>query len=198
MTGTTTGQTALPTATDSDDNDNYLTVSLVAALQALANLFESGTGHAHDGSGKGKPVTTAGIAAGAITPALMNATAAGTFTPTVTQSNSPALTTANGRYLQLGKLVFVWVFIAVNGAGTGANAIVVGNLPVAARSTSDGAAGHGNFQRSGLVYDLEAQFSTSTSVLFWVSAGTGQFGINPAVTLAAGDSLLLSFMYEAA
>lgn len=64
MTGTTTGQTSLPTCTDSDDTENYLTVSLVSALQALANLFESASGHDHSGSGKGKPVGTAGIASG--------------------------------------------------------------------------------------------------------------------------------------
>lgn len=64
MTGTTSGQTSLPTATDSDDTENFLTVSLTAGLQALANLFESASGHDHSGAGKGKPIVSAGIASG--------------------------------------------------------------------------------------------------------------------------------------
>lgn len=64
MTGVTTGQTSLTTATDSDDVEAYSTGPLVTNLQALANLFESATGHDHSGAGKGKPVGSAGIASG--------------------------------------------------------------------------------------------------------------------------------------
>lgn len=66
MTGVTTGQTSLPIPTDADDVEGYNVgpSGLVAALQALANLFESATGHDHTGAGKGKPIGSAGIASG--------------------------------------------------------------------------------------------------------------------------------------
>lgn len=78
MTGTTTGQLPLTTATDSDDTENFLTVSLTAVLQVLTNLFDSVTGHDHSGAGKGAPVVlgatsvgTAAIANGAVTNAKL-------------------------------------------------------------------------------------------------------------------------------
>lgn len=61
MTGVTTGQTPLPTATDSDDTENFLTVSLTAALQTLTNLFDSVTGHKHTGSGQGGPIAISSL-----------------------------------------------------------------------------------------------------------------------------------------
>jgi len=80
MTGTTTGQLPLTTATDSDDTENFLTVSLTAVLQSLTNLFDSVTGHDHSGAGKGAPVVlgaasvgTAAIANGAVTNAKLAA-----------------------------------------------------------------------------------------------------------------------------
>lgn len=123
--------------------------------------------------------------------------AAATFTPTLTQSNTPALTSAVGRYLQTGKRVDAWVNITCNGAGTGGSSIIVGALPVASIAGATDA-GHGVFSRAGLVYQLEAVFTTTTSVVFYVSTFGGQFGGSPATTLAASDVLQLTFCYEAA
>lgn len=66
MTGVTTGQTALPTCTDSDDTEVFLTGALVTAEQTLADKFDSTTGHSHSGSGQGGPLAT-----GSITPAMI-------------------------------------------------------------------------------------------------------------------------------
>lgn len=71
MTGTTSGQVSLPTATDSDDTEHFLTVDLVTAEQTLVNLFHNTTGHNHDASGEGAPIATAGIGDAQITPAKL-------------------------------------------------------------------------------------------------------------------------------
>jgi hypothetical protein len=96
VTGVTTGQTALPTATDSDDTEVFLAVGLTAALQALANLFESATGHDHSGAGKGKPIVTAGIASGVTltSPSIAGATLTGTTSGAIMTLSG--LLTANG------------------------------------------------------------------------------------------------------
>jgi len=57
MTGVTTGQTNLPTATGSDILRDYVKTALVTALQMIADLFDSASGHDHNGTGKGAPVT---------------------------------------------------------------------------------------------------------------------------------------------
>lgn len=85
MPGATTGQTNLPTIVDADDTEQALTVTLTSALQALANLFESATGHDHTGAGKGKPIGSAGIASGVT---ITNLTAAGQLHVTGTAPTS--------------------------------------------------------------------------------------------------------------
>jgi hypothetical protein len=126
VTGVTTGQTALPTATDSDDAENYLTVSLTAALQALANLFESATGHDHSGSGKGKPIVTAGIASG------ITLTAPHFTTPVV---DSGGLTvTAGGLTVTAGGLTVTagGAVITAGGLTLTAAPLIIGTTPAAA------------------------------------------------------------------
>jgi hypothetical protein len=60
MTGTTTGQFPLAYPNDSDDVDQYSTVTLPLQFQAIDDKFHSSTGHDHNGSGKGKPITALG------------------------------------------------------------------------------------------------------------------------------------------
>ncbi len=94
MTGTT-GELNLATCTDSDDTENYLTVSLAQALTILDALFNATAGHDHSGAHKGKPITTAGIAAGAATGVALGsdvATLTGAQTLTNKTLTSPHMT----------------------------------------------------------------------------------------------------------
>jgi hypothetical protein len=63
MSGTTV-ELALKTAVDADDLADYLTISEVANLQTIDNLFSNTTGHNHGGAHQGGPITS--IPAGAI------------------------------------------------------------------------------------------------------------------------------------
>jgi hypothetical protein len=67
MTGTTTGETALATATDSDDVENYGTVALPVVLQTIADKFDHTAGHDHSGAGAGKLIPSTALAANAVT-----------------------------------------------------------------------------------------------------------------------------------
>lgn len=143
MTGTTTGQTALPTATDSDDNEVYLTVNLVAALQALANLFESATGHDHSGAGKGKPIVTAGIGSG------VTLTSPHFTTPVV---DSGGLTvTAGGETITAGGLT-------VTAGNVGINTAQIASMALIARgTTNDTTAGAFQAQQLNGAYIISAR-----------------------------------------
>src|SRR5215472_3743812 len=58
MSGSTT-ELNLATAVDSDDNADYLTISLANSLRTVDALFNSVTGHNHGGAHQGGPVTPA-------------------------------------------------------------------------------------------------------------------------------------------
>jgi hypothetical protein len=68
MPGSTT-ELALKTAIDSDDNADYLTISLANSLQTIDALFNNTTGHTHSGARQGGPIGTASIPDGSITSA---------------------------------------------------------------------------------------------------------------------------------
>jgi hypothetical protein len=57
MPGSTT-ELALKTAVDSDDNADYLTISLASSLQTVDALFSNTTGHSHSGAHQGGPIGT--------------------------------------------------------------------------------------------------------------------------------------------
>lgn len=126
--------------------------------------------------------------------------AAVTFTPTLTQSVSVSTSTASGHYVRLGKLVLAQISLVASSAGTAANGIVIGGLPV--NQSNDGFPhALGYFSRGGppgtLNYVLVASFATSTTMsLISGAAATGAFGVNPAVTLASGDVIGLTVFYE--
>ena len=63
MSGTTP-ELALSTAVDSDDNADYLTISLANSLRTVDALFSNTSGHSHSGAHQGGPIGS--IAAGAI------------------------------------------------------------------------------------------------------------------------------------
>jgi len=59
-----TPELALATAVDSDDNADYLTLSLANSLRTVDGLFSNTTGHTHGGLHQGGPISS--IPAGAI------------------------------------------------------------------------------------------------------------------------------------
>jgi hypothetical protein len=67
MSGTTT-ELALATAVDTDDNADYLTLSLANSLRTVDALFNNLTGHTHVGAHQGAPIVPA---AGSITGAMI-------------------------------------------------------------------------------------------------------------------------------
>ena len=52
MSGATT-ELSLATAVDSDDNADYLTLSLATSLRTVDALFNNVTGHTHNGAHQG-------------------------------------------------------------------------------------------------------------------------------------------------
>lgn len=70
MSGATT-ELSLATAVDSDDNADYLTLSLANSLRTVDGLFNAVTGHTHNGSHQGAPVPGASIPNGSITNAQL-------------------------------------------------------------------------------------------------------------------------------
>jgi hypothetical protein len=72
MSGSTT-ELALSTAVDTDDNADYLTLSLANSLRTVDALFNSITGHNHGGAHQGGAIAPAAIPGGSITNAMLGA-----------------------------------------------------------------------------------------------------------------------------
>jgi hypothetical protein len=72
MPGNTT-ELSLSTALDTDDNADYLTLSLANSLRTVDALFNSITGHNHGGAHQGGAIAPAAIPGGSITNAMLGA-----------------------------------------------------------------------------------------------------------------------------
>lgn len=134
--------------------------------------------------------TTAGALGGAWT----------SWTPTVTQTGSVAVTNTSSEYIQIGKTVIARFNLEVTGSGTGNSAIVIGALPVTA-STSAGPAGHGfiNNVDVPVIYGITWQFASTTTLNGVWAGGTGTAaGVSPNFGFASGDTLIGILIYEAA
>lgn len=127
-----------------------------------------------------------------------------TWTPSVTQSGSVAVTVTLATYMRIGRLVFVSVYLSVTGTGTGANTVTIGNLPFTGRP-AQASIGTGRIEDSSasLVYHgVLTMNSTTTFALFNTSgafapnAFLGGSGFTAA--LASGDVITFSGWYEAA
>jgi hypothetical protein len=124
------------------------------------------------------------------------------YTPTLTQSATVTKTATYAKYTRIGRTIIVQVDLAVTGAGTAANAVVVG-LPVAAAIT-----GTLKVVGVGEIYDASAtlgyrgvvEIVTSTTVCFRatnttvINAYLG--GDSFVAALAAGDVVSMSVTYE--
>jgi hypothetical protein len=72
MSGSTT-ELNLATAVDTDDNADYLTLSLANSLRTVDALFNNVTGHNHGGAHQGGAIAPSAIPGGSITNAMLGA-----------------------------------------------------------------------------------------------------------------------------
>ena len=123
---------------------------------------------------------------------------AGTWTPTVTQSGSVAVTINSARYRISGKLCHVQARLSVTGAGTAGNGIVIGGQPSAIQAIStEVLIGHFLLFDSGTAYYTGAVRAVGAAN--WQMFGHlegGSLGADPSFALAAGDVLYFAGTYE--
>lgn len=129
-----------------------------------------------------------------------------TFSPTMTQSGSVALTTATGRYHYVGYRCTLHIFLDPSGTGTIANDIVIGNIPAAiaprvsgeiSAGNQEGALGNGYYFDSGTGGYTGICFFASSSTLKMKQANqTANVGTAPSIAVAAADSMHLDITYE--
>lgn len=117
-----------------------------------------------------------------------------TFTPIVQQSSTVTTTVNYAKYCLINKLCFVNADIGLTSAGTAGQIITV-TIPLAGATVA-------RIYGSGFFYDASATSTillTSTRLLdgyvsFFSSSGT--LGSTHAITIANGDNISFSVMYE--
>lgn len=121
------------------------------------------------------------------------------FTPYLTQSNTPTKTYTYARYMKLGRLVIAQVYIVLTSSGTAGNNINVGIQGTAAQSGVPVGQFYVYDASAGLNYTGVAALATTTSVYGLVSGSAGVLGAAGfTAALAAGDAVLYNIQYEAA
>lgn len=124
------------------------------------------------------------------------------FTPTLTQAATVTKTVTRAKYQRVGRLITASYELLVTGAGTAANAVIIG-LPVTAVASNDNAIG------SGFVFDASAvlmyqgvcvQASTTTMGMYGPATNpVGYLGQQQfAAALAVNDRVSATVTYEAA
>jgi hypothetical protein len=123
------------------------------------------------------------------------------WTPTVTQSGAVTATVTMARYARVGNVVHVEAYLAITGAGTTANSITIGNLPVnVANPAAWRVVGAGSVVDVSVGPYSGSVVATGAATLAFVisGAGNGYLGAGPAFALANGDIISFSATYEAA
>ena len=142
---------------------------------------------------------TAGTIAGQIlTAATLNTIGAAwvDYTPTLTQGVTVTKTVSQARYCQFQKTIIGQVLLNVTSAGTAATAVAIG-LPFAVRTGTP-------MVGSGYIYDASTNvmynctFSGNASIINGFYQTGFNFGVSPAITLAASDQLSIRFTFEVA
>lgn len=121
--------------------------------------------------------------------------AASTWSPVVTQSNTPAQTVNRATYFKIGRLVLLWVDITFNAAGTATNNIVLSNLPFTMASTSGAFGSWSYFDAGNTNFNGTVTGNTTSSVVFSYQAFGNSFG-NGDIAIANNDRLRAFFAYE--
>lgn len=134
--------------------------------------------------------------------ALQGVPAWTTWTPTVTQGSAVTHTVNHARYTRLGKVLMVTMRVTFTAAGTAANVILVSGMPADVLQAGTEAACFGSFIffDTGTGYRAGSVRSATggTTLSFIVESGTSRLGVNPAVTIASGDELSFTALYEIA
>lgn len=121
------------------------------------------------------------------------------YTPTLVQSGTVTKTVAFASYQQVGRMVHGNVTLTATGAGTAANAVVVG-LPIAA-ATSVFAIGSAYITdaSAGILYGAVLNLASSTTANMIGDSATAALGVAKfTAALAAGDTITYMFTYPAA
>lgn len=122
------------------------------------------------------------------------------YTPAWTQSTTITKTTNYAKYARIQKTVFCQVQLIATGGGTGGNAISVA-LPVTAAYSAALCIGSGSFydaSPSGHYAGAAILLSATTVGIYTSASTTAAVGSTPSLTVATGDQIFLSLMYEAA
>lgn len=125
------------------------------------------------------------------------------YTPTLTQSVTVTKTVNYARYMKVGRMVTCAVNLGVTGAGTAANAVVLG-LPLTSAVASATPCGTGFIfdSSTGLAYPALVLLDSTTAVQFLSTQSTGVARLGAggswALALANADSVNAVFTYESA
>ncbi len=147
----------------------------------------------------GTVLTAAALDAAFATPFPVGIDAWTPFTPTLTQGATPTTTVNYAAYTRVGNWITANYALAVTGAGTAANVILVG-LPVPAVGATFLPLGHGAVfdSSAGLMYSGTVILNTGTTgkITSYNAANyLGAGGMTAA--LASGDLIAVSLNYEA-
>lgn len=124
------------------------------------------------------------------------------WTPAVSQGAAITTTVTYAKYRTLGKVAFVNARLAFTSAGTGGSSIQIAGLPSAIEMILGGdgdLVGTFYFQDTGTAhYFGGVRPNGTTGLRFVTNTATNNFGANPAVTIANGDTMGLNLVYRIA
>lgn len=121
-----------------------------------------------------------------------------TWTPTVTQSNTPTQSVTEARYSRYGRLIIAQAQLTFTGAGTGSNPIAM-TYPVTPRTTSAAhVVGTFTYFDSGSTNRVGNAYYNSNTTIYFKYDGFGNAMGNTDFAIANGDALQVALMYEAA
>jgi len=129
-----------------------------------------------------------------------------TYTPTLFQNGTVTTSQANGRYFQIGKIVYGSVFIVASGTGSAGNRVKVSHPVAPANQSVFMPIGNGMFYdgSSANVYPDQVVIEDATYFNFTITdaiAGNGAQYVGVTgftAAIASGDQLGFSFCYEVA
>ena len=126
-----------------------------------------------------------------------------TYTPTLTQSGSVAKTVNHASYARFGRMIVVDVKLTATASGSSNNRITV-SLPVTAASAAVGGISGYWMIKDNSTGDYEAQgsgvriYTSTTASLSDAGGDAGLSASDAPNTLASGDTVWMSCIYEAA